>query len=61
MDKNEKTIAELMLREGKIISEENYNDGKKEICFCFVEFGGSVLYITTWDNEPVYVRFDHKI
>ena len=54
-------IAEEMLREGKIISEENYNDGKREICFSFVEYGGCVFYITTWDNEPVYLRFDHKI
>ena len=61
MDKDDMRIAEEMLREGKIISEENYNDGKREICFSFVEYGGCVFYITTWDNEPVYLRFDHKI
>ena len=41
MVKDDMRIAEEMLREGKIISEENYNDGKKEICFRFVEFGVS--------------------
>lgn len=54
-------MGNKMLKEGNIISEEHYNDGKKEICFRFVEFGGCVFYITTWDDEIVYVRFDHKI
>lgn len=60
MNEKEKLMTEEMLKSGKILSEDKYYDGTKDTWYCFreVEFEGCVFYITTWNEEIVYCRFD---
>lgn len=49
-----------ILNNGEVISEERYNDGKKEVVFRYVKYENCYFYITTWDGEIVFLQFDKK-
>lgn len=49
-----------ILNNGEVISEERCNDGTKEIVYRYVKYENCIFYITTWDGEIVFLRFDRK-